>query len=238
MLELKDLRLSVGAFDLRADWALPVGARLAVIGPSGAGKSTLLLALAGLVQGQGRMVWQGRDFGAMPASARPLSILFQEHNLFPHLTAFDNVALGVSPRLRLTVDQKAQVSQAIAQVGLVGKAALKPAALSGGQASRVALARLLLRRKPLALLDEPFAALGPGLRGQMLDLVQNLADQRGLTLLMVTHAIEDARRIATHICFVDQGRAAPPVPASAFFANPPAGLRGYLGQNATSVPSL
>lgn len=228
MLELDGLVVEMDGFRLAADFALPTGARAAVIGPSGAGKSTLLGAIAGFVPHGGAVRWDGARIEGLAPAARPLSILFQDHNLLPHLSAFQNVALGISPRLRLSADDRARVAAALAEVGLEGFADRRPGQLSGGQAGRVALARVLLRDRPLLLLDEPFAALGPGLKAGMLDLVARVAEARGLTVLMVTHDPADARRLCPLTVVVDQGRAAAPVATGPLLDDPPAGLREYL----------
>lgn len=229
-LKLEAVSLQRGDFRLAADFALPEGARLALIGPSGAGKSTLLDAIAGfLAPAAGRILWRGADLGPLPPGARPVAMIFQDQNLFPHLSAAQNVGLGLRPALKLTADEQARVEAALARVGLAGLGGRRPAQLSGGQQSRVALARMALQDRPVVLMDEPFAALGPALRAEMLDLVAELVREAGATLLFVTHDPEDARRIASHVIFVDEGRAAPPVGTAAFFADPPEGLRRYLG---------
>jgi len=229
-LRLAGLDLRRGEFRLTADFALPEGARLALIGPSGAGKSTLLDAIAGfLAPAAGRILWRGADLGPLPPGARPVAMIFQDQNLFPHLSAAQNVGLGLRPALKLTADEQARVEAALARVGLAGLGGRRPAQLSGGQQSRVALARMALQDRPLVLMDEPFAALGPALRAEMLDLVAELVREAGSTLVFVTHDPEDARRIASHVIFVDEGCAAPPVGTAAFFADPPEGLRRYLG---------
>ena len=154
-------------------------------------------------------------------------MLFQDNNLFPHLTIAQNVGLGLRPDLRLTQADRALVTAALDQVGLANFAARKPGALSGGQQSRAALARVLLADRPVVLLDEPFAALGPGLRADMLGLVrERLA---GRTVLLVTHDPDDARRVADRAVLVAQGVASMPVATGDFFANPPKALRDYLG---------
>lgn len=197
MLVLEGLRLEQGSFALEADWAVEPGARVAVIGPSGAGKSTLLMGIAGFVEpARGRVAWDGRDISALEPGARPVSVLFQEENLFGHLSVERNVGLGLRPDLRLLAADRERVEEALERVGLGGMGARLPRELSGGQRSRVALARVLLRQRPVLLLDEPFAALGPALKREMLELVGEIAAESGATVLMVTHDPDDARAFA------------------------------------------
>lgn len=233
-LRLDELVIAQDTWCLRADLVVTPGSSTALIGPSGAGKSTLLDAIAGFLEpAEGRVLWQGRDLAGLGPAARPVTLLFQDHNLFAHMTVAENVGLGLRPNLRLDRDERGRVAEAIAWVGLAGKEDRRPEALSGGERSRVALARALLRRRPLLLLDEPFAALGPALRAEMLDLVARIRAEQGATLLFVTHAPEDARRIADRVILVADGHAAPPVATGALFADPPPALRSYLGQEAT-----
>ena len=225
-LRLEGLRITQEDFDLRADWALPAGGRVAVIGPSGAGKSTLLNALAGFVPlSEGAVLWDGQRIDALPPGERPLSILFQDQNLFPHLTVAQNLGLGLDPGLR-RVDWAA-VETVLERVGLADLGARRPAQLSGGQQSRAALARALLRARPILLLDEPFAALGPALKAEMLALVEETAG--AALVLMVTHDPADARQFAGQTVLVADGLAAPPMPTEALFADPPPALAAYLG---------
>jgi thiamine transport system ATP-binding protein len=230
MLRLESLRLVQGDFTLEADFALARGRKAAVIGPSGAGKSTLLGAVGGFVPlMQGRIFWEEQEITGLRPGARPIAMLFQENNLFPHLSIAQNVSLGLRPALRLTPAEEARVAGALARVGLDGLETRKPGSLSGGQQSRAALARVLVQDRPLLLLDEPFAALGPALRHEMLDLVSDLVSETGATLMMVTHAPEDVRRIADDVIFVEGGRAQAPEPAAALMEDPPPALRAYLG---------
>jgi len=230
MLTFEGVRLAQGAFEMTADIALPEGKVVALIGPSGAGKSTLLAAIAGfLAPKSGRISWQGNDLKGLSPGARPVSMLFQDNNLFPHLTALQNVGLGVRPDLRLTVDDKAACHEALAQVGLDGFADRKPGALSGGQQSRVALARVLVADRPVVLLDEPFAALGPALKDEMLDLVKVKLNGAGKTVIMVTHDPADARRISELAVLVAEGQAMQPVATDVLLDNPPEALASYLG---------
>jgi len=230
MLTLKDVVIAQGSFTLRADMEIAARQKYAVIGPSGAGKSTLLGALCGFVPVErGQVSWQGRDITAAAPGARPMTTLFQDNNLFPHLTVLQNVGLGIRPDLRLQPTDKTAVENALARVGLGDQMHKRPSALSGGQQSRAALARVLVQARPLVLLDEPFAALGPALRNEMLDLVQDLVAETQASLIMVTHAPEDVRRIADQVIFVASGRAEAPQEARALMDNPPPALREYLG---------
>ena len=230
MLKFDSIRATRGSFTLSADLTVPKGARVAVIGPSGSGKSTLLSLVGGfLAPDGGRIRVGGQDITALPPGQRPVSMLFQDQNLFPHLTVAQNVGLGLRPDLRLSDPQRARVSQVLAEVGLDGMDRRRPANLSGGQQSRVALARVLLRARPVLLLDEPFAALGPALKSEMLALLARIADQTDATVLMVTHDPDDARSFAPQTILVDGGVAHPPVPTGPLLDNPPPGLRAYLG---------
>ncbi|OWJ75609.1 ATP-binding cassette domain-containing protein [Haematobacter missouriensis] len=231
MLRLEQVTIRQGDFVLSADFTVEAGRRVAVMGPSGAGKSTLLNAIAGFLPlASGRILWAGEDIGGLRPGARPMTVLFQDNNLFPHLTVSQNVGLGLRPDLRLGEPERRQVAAALADVGLEGLGARRPAALSGGQAGRVALARALLRRRPLLLLDEPFAALGPALREEMLALVARIAAETAATVLMVTHDPADAERLADEVIVVDGGSAFPPRPTAALLADPPVALARYLGQ--------
>lgn len=230
MLTFDKAGIALGSFRLSADLTIPQGARVAVMGPSGAGKSTLINALAGFVPlTTGAIRWGQQRLDTLPPAERPLSILFQDHNLLPHLTVFDNVALGLDPNLRLDAAKKTRVTQALAETGLEGLEARKPAQLSGGQISRAGLARVLLRARPIILLDEPFAALGPALKRQMLDLVARITRETGATLLMITHDPEDARHLCDLTLVVAEGQAHAPAPTQALLDNPPPALQAYLG---------
>lgn len=230
MLALDNITIKAGSFTLAANFTLNAGSRTAIIGPSGAGKSTLLNAIAGflpLVSGQ--IKWRDEEITRVPAGMRPLSILFQDHNLFPHLTVAENIGLGISSGLRLSQNDRTRIEEALAQTGLSGLGGRKPDALSGGQQSRVALARALLRARPILLLDEPFAALGPALKSEMLALVESISDAQGLTVLMVSHDPQDALRLCAQTVLVAQGQANPPAPTAMLLSNPPPALRAYLG---------
>ena len=209
MLALDNVRLVYPEFSVAYDLEVPSGALCALIGPSGGGKTTLLHAIAGFATPEsGTIRFDGQELTNLTPAERPLSILFQDHNLFPHLTAMQNIGLGLDPRLRLSEAQRHRIDNALSRVGLSGMAARRPGELSGGQQQRVALARALVRDKPLMLLDEPFTGLDPGLRKEMMALVDTLRREHGLTVLMSMHAPEDAAGIADLVAFIDEGRVA------------------------------
>ena len=207
-LVLEDVRFAYpGGAAMRFDASVPAGGVCIVTGPSGSGKSTLLALVAGFeTPDAGRVLIGGEDWTGAEPAARPLTVIFQEHNLFPHLDAATNVALGIAPRRRIGAEDRRAAEEALARVGLEGKAARLPGELSGGERQRAALARAVLRERPLLLLDEPFAALGPALARDMLALVVRIARERGVTVLLVTHQPLAATDHATHVLFLAEGR--------------------------------
>ena len=229
MLALEGVTVRAGAFALAADLTVARGASVAVMGPSGAGKSTLLAGIAGFAETTGAIRWDGARIDGLPPGRRPAATLFQEGNLFPHLTAARNVALGIRPDGRLGSADRERVAAALARVGLEGLEDRRPDALSGGQRARVALARVSVQSRPLILLDEAFSALGPALRTEMLDLTAGIAGAAGATVLMVTHLPEDARRVCPETILVMDGQAHAPVSTAAMLDDPPEALAGYLG---------
>ncbi len=230
MLKIENAVIENGDFWLSANLQVETGQKVAVIGPSGAGKSTLIGAISGFFPlKDGQIFWNTSDISQTNPGLRPVAMLFQDSNLFPHLSVAQNVGLGIRPDLKLTPRQSDIVQTALVRVGLEGMADRKPAELSGGQQSRAALARVLVQDRPLLLLDEPFAALGPALRVEMLDLVDDLVRETGATLLMVSHAPEDARRIADQVILVEGGVAHSPQDTKTLLDNPPPALRAYLG---------
>jgi thiamine transport system ATP-binding protein len=207
LLEAVDLTLEYPDFRGSYTLSVPTGALCGLIGPSGGGKTTLLHAIAGFeTPRSGALRFAGQDLLPLEPARRPLSILFQEHNLFPHLTAAQNVGLGIDPRLRLDEAGRAAVETALARVDLGGLGARRPAELSGGQRQRVALARALVRKRPLMLLDEPFGGLDPGLRRDMIALVDAVRREEGLTVLLSIHTPEDLAERADCLAFVADGR--------------------------------
>jgi len=184
----------------------------AIMGPSGAGKSTFLNLISGFSEiSSGSILWNEQEISDLPPSKRNISILFQDNNLFPHLSVWRNLALAVSHWPKISNDDEAKLHSVISEVGIRGLENRKPSQLSGGQQSRVALARVLLQKNKILLLDEPFAALGPSLRDQMLQLIEKIARNRGLLVLMVTHDPADANKIASQTIVVKNNKVHPPL---------------------------
>ena len=221
MIDLEDVQWTTDDFNVRFSLSFPGPGIIGIIGPSGGGKSTLLNIVAGFTDPQsGRIRINGNDVTGLAPSERPVSILFQEHNLFAHLDAAKNAALGLKPDLSLDKAEWREVDAALARLGLQGRETHRPAELSGGERQRVALARIFLRKKPILLLDEPFSGLGPRLRRDMLEIVRKLQQDLDLTVLMVSHDPDDLKAIASHAVFVADGTASTPQTIDRFFATP------------------
>ena len=207
MITLTNLTYLYHHLPMRFTFSADAGERLAILGPSGAGKSTLLSLIAGFLAVSSGELWlNGSRQDDVPPSRRPVSMLFQENNLFPHLTVAQNIGLGMHPGLKLSAAQQQQLQAIAARVGLEEQLQRLPHQLSGGQRQRAALARCLVRQQPILLLDEPFSALDPALRKEMLALVDEVCAERQITLLMVSHSIEDAARIAARSLLIVDGR--------------------------------
>ncbi|ESS58023.1 thiamine ABC transporter, ATP-binding protein [Enterobacter cloacae S611] len=209
MLRLIDVTWLYEHLPMRFTLAAERGEQIAILGPSGAGKSTLLNLIAGFITpASGTILLGDEDHTRTPPARRPVSMLFQENNLFTHLTVRQNIGLGLHPGLKLNAAQREKLNEIAATMGLEALLERQPDQLSGGQRQRVALARCLVREQPLLLLDEPFSALDPALRQEMLALVQSVCRRQQLTLLMVSHSVEDAARIAERALVVAEGRIA------------------------------
>ena len=200
MLEIDEVRLAFGETRFRFSLAVERDVPHVLLGRSGSGKSTLLNLIAGfLAPDAGDIRWEGRSLLGLAPDARPVNTLFQHHNLFSHLSVAQNVGLGLHPGLRLSREDHERVREALAEVGLAGHAAKRPAALSGGERQRVALARCLLRRKPVLLMDEPFGALDGATRRDMLALTREVLASYSPCTIVVTHDPDDAVALGARV---------------------------------------
>jgi thiamine transport system ATP-binding protein len=207
MIELNQVNYYYRQHCVQFDLSIAQGERVAIIGPSGAGKSTLLNLIAGFIMpASGQIILNGLDVTYLPPNKRPVAMLFQDNNLFTHLTVYQNMGLGVNPSLRLTSLEKSYLSDIADKVGLSDYLQRYPHQLSGGQRQRVALARCLLQKRPVLLLDEPFSSLDPLLRLDMLSLVEEICRTYSLTLLMVTHHLDEAQLITPRTLAIQQGK--------------------------------
>ena len=222
MVDARSVRKSYGTNQVLNGISLTVeqGEVLCIIGPSGSGKSTFLRCLNHLESINGGRIYVNdelmgyRQVGKVLHELKPkdiarqrqsIGMVFQRFNLFPHMTALQNVieapigVAGVSAE-----DAKTLGLELLAQVGLADKADHYPAQLSGGQQQRVAIARALAMKPKLMLFDEPTSALDPELVGDVLDVMKNLA-KAGMTMIVVTHEMGFAREVADKVVFIDKG---------------------------------
>lgn len=207
MIKLNQVQFQYKEMCMQFDLQIYSQEKIAIIGASGAGKSTLLNLIAGFEYADSGEIWlNGENHTKTEPHLRPVSMLFQENNLFPHLTVEQNIGLGINPSLKLNKDEKIRVQQAASAVGLKEFLSRKPTALSGGQKQRVAIARCLLRDKPILLLDEPFSALDPELRLEMLNLIDGLCEEKKLTLLIVTHQPTELEGRINRVMTVENGK--------------------------------
>ncbi|KGQ48660.1 thiamine ABC transporter ATP-binding protein [Gallibacterium anatis 10672-6] len=207
MITLKQVHYAYPPMPMYFDLQLTRSEKVALIGASGAGKSTLLNLIAGFEYAESGEIWlNGENHTFTEPYQRPVSMLFQDNNLFNHLTVAENIALGLKPSLSLNKTEQKQVTDVAEQVGLEHYLARLPQQLSGGQRQRVALARTLLRNRPILLLDEPFSALDPELRQEMLQLVDKICCQKQLCLLLVTHQLGEVINIMQRVIRIDNGK--------------------------------
>lgn len=208
-----------------------------IAGASGSGKTTLLHLVAGFeTPSAGRIVLDEVDVTARHPSDRPVSLVFQDNNLFAHLDIASNVGLGIKPSLALTEEDKAKIASALSRTGLGGYEKRLPGSLSGGERQRAAFARALVRNRPFLLLDEPFAALDPGLRLSMGRLLKELQWETGIMVLLVTHLPEEVERLSDDVVFIERGEVLfSGTAADASSLRAPAALQAFLGNERRSL---
>ena len=212
---LRDINLEVAA-----------GERIVICGPSGSGKSTLIRCLNRLEEHQqGDIIIDGMaltgDIKGVEAIRREVGMVFQHFNLFPHLTVLENLTLGpiwVLKTPKAQAEQEAMIY--LERVKIPEQANKFPGQLSGGQQQRVAIARSLCMNPKIMLFDEPTSALDPEMVKEVLDVMVGLAEQGGMTMLVVTHEMGFARKVANRVIFMDQGEIIEENDPGSFFDNP------------------
>ena len=191
----------------RISLTVSAGETLAVLGRSGCGKSTLLKIIAGIVKPDSGEVWlDGQDITAVPPEKRNVSLMFQDYALFPHLTAQENVGFGLKMRRLPKAEIEEQSMQALRDIGLEHEAQRKPESLSGGEQQRLALARALITRPSLLLLDEAFSSLDTHLRHHLRTLTAERIRSQNIPAILVTHSAEEACTMADTIAIMHEGR--------------------------------
>jgi putrescine transport system ATP-binding protein len=209
--------LALDALDL----SIAEGEFFALLGGSGSGKSTLLRIIAGFDRPDaGRLLLDGADIAATPPWARPINMMFQSYALFPHMSVADNVAYGLRRAGTPRAEATPRIAAALAMVGLTGFERRRPHELSGGQKQRVALARSLVMRPRLLLLDEPLGALDAGLRERTGFELRALQRETGAAFVMVTHDQEEALALADRVAVLEGGRIAQLGPPRAIYERP------------------
>ncbi|MFN3735850.1 amino acid ABC transporter ATP-binding protein (PAAT family) [Acidovorax temperans] len=226
LIQIRGLRKSYGNFEALKgiDLDIALGEVVVVLGPSGSGKSTLIRCLnlledyqQGEVTVDGEKVVRGRGLAKVRAE---VGMVFQSFNLFPHLSVLANVALGpLRVRGLPKKDAEARARALLARVGLAEHAHKFPGQLSGGQQQRVAIARAMAMEPKVLLFDEPTSALDPEMVGEVLDVMQDLA-RSGVTMVVVTHEMGFARRVADRVIFMEAGSVVEEAPPEVFFDTP------------------
>jgi polar amino acid transport system ATP-binding protein len=229
------------------DLDIAPGEKIAVIGPSGSGKTTLARLLmtldsptSGTIEVDGEHLWQMERRGSfIPADAKHLhkvrskiGFVFQHFNLFPHMTVLRNIT--EAPIHVLGMDKRKAAEQAmdlLSKVGLVDKAEVYPAQLSGGQKQRVAIARAIMMHPKVMLFDEVTSALDPELVGEVLTVIRELATEKDMAMLLITHEMDFAKEVADRVIFIDQGIIVEQGTPQQLFDNPQSPrLQAFLGR--------
>ena len=238
MIDVKNLHKAYGDHEVLkgVNEHIENGEKVVVIGPSGSGKSTFLRCLNLLEEPtSGEIIFEGQNITSKQTDInlvrRRMGMVFQQFNLFPHLTVKENIKLA-PVKLKIMSDEEAdkRALELLARVGLPDKADSYPAQLSGGQQQRIAIARALAMNPDVMLFDEPTSALDPEMVGEVLEIMKELADD-GMTMVVVTHEMGFAREVATRVLFMDGGNIVEQNEPHQFFANPQnARLKDFLSK--------
>ncbi|MEL0247634.1 MAG: ATP-binding cassette domain-containing protein [Alphaproteobacteria bacterium] len=208
MLKIDKLTCSFGSFNTNFSFKILNSGIVGVVGRSGSGKSTLLNLIAGFIEPQsGKIIYNDSNLNDLEPSQRDLSILFQNFNNFDHLSIFENIILGIDPQMKKTTDNFRIVRDILKKLSINLDMETKLNLLSGGEQQRVSIARCLIRKKSLLLLDEPFNSLDPGLRNNLYKDVVSMAKKTPNQLTLISsHLIEELKKITNSFIFLHKGR--------------------------------
>ncbi|SVC29369.1 uncharacterized protein METZ01_LOCUS282223, partial [marine metagenome] len=208
MVKLDSISKSFGGKPVVENVSLEIeeGERFTLLGRSGCGKTTLLRLIAGFeTPDSGTIAIEGQDVGSLPVEQRPVGLIFQNYALFPHMTVYDNIAVGPRIRRHPEIDIAKSIDELLEITHLQALRDAHPGQISGGEAQRVALARAVINRPKILLLDEPLSALDPSLRQHLREELVEMQRALGITFLFVTHDQEEAMGLATRMGIMDNG---------------------------------
>ena len=206
MIKLENISIKLDNFRTKFTVEINKGEWVGIIGQSGAGKSTFLNLIAGFAQPDvGSLLINNIEMRDLPASKRSISSLFQDNNLFPHLSVYQNIAIAIKPNLKLHDNEKKKIFEIIEYLNLSSKIHSSIGTLSGGERQRVALGRVMSSDKKILLLDEPFSQLDPNLRIEMLELIKKIREKKNITIIMAIHTPAEAIDFVSRFLLIKKG---------------------------------
>ena len=206
MIKLENISIKLDNFRTKFTVEINKGEWVGIIGQSGAGKSTFLNLIAGFAQPEvGSLLINNIEMRDLPASKRSISSLFQDNNLFPHLSVYQNIAIAIKPNLKLHDNEKKKIFEIIEYLNLSSKTHSSIGTLSGGERQRVALGRVMSSDKKILLLDEPFSQLDPNLRIEMLELIKKIREKKNITIIMAIHTPAEAIDFVSRFLLIKEG---------------------------------
>ena len=207
MIKLENISVKLDNFRTKFTVEINKGEWVGIIGQSGAGKSTFLNLIAGFAQPEeGSLLINNIEINNLPASKRSISSLFQDNNLFPHLSVYQNIAIAIKPNLKLHDSEKKKIFEIIEYLNLSSKTHSSIGTLSGGERQRVALGRVMSSDKKILLLDEPFSQLDPNLRIEMLELIKKIREEKKITIIMAIHTPAEAINFVSRFLMIEEGK--------------------------------
>ena len=206
MIKLENISIKLDNFRTKFTVEINKGEWVGIIGQSGAGKSTFLNLIAGFAQPEvGSLLINNTEVRNLSASKRSISSLFQDNNLFPHLSVYQNIAIAIKPNLKLHENEKEKIFEIIEYLNLSSKIHSSIGTLSGGERQRVALGRVMSSDKKILLLDEPFSQLDPNLRIEMLELIKKIREKKKITIIMAIHTPAEAIDFVSRFLLIKEG---------------------------------